>query len=188
MAVIPTGYCECGCGEKTRVPRWGSKEKGWVKGVPLRFVNGHNARKSPYEYLIDEKTDCWIWQRSVNDDGYGHLGRNGKTVGAHRVFYEEANGPIPEGLDLDHLCHSRDKSCPGGRSCLHRRCVNPDHMEPVVRAVNVQRGRNAKLTPTQVGEIRSLCREGWVQQDIADAYGIGQSHVSAIALGVKWAV
>ncbi len=46
--------------------------------------------------------------------------------GAHRVYYERVHGPIPDGLDLDHLCNQRD-------------CVNPEHMESVTRSVNCLR-------------------------------------------------
>lgn len=46
---------------------------------------------------------------------------------AHRVVWEILVGPIPEGLDLDHLCRNR-------------KCVNPDHLEPTTRQVNLRRG------------------------------------------------
>src|SRR5699024_1617461 len=45
---------------------------------------------------------------------------------AHRVSYETFAGPIPEGLDLDHLCRNRS-------------CVNPEHLEPVTRSENLRR-------------------------------------------------
>ena len=47
---------------------------------------------------------------------------------------------IPEGLVIDHLCHNRDSSCPGARACMHRRCVNPDHLEPTTIEENQRRG------------------------------------------------
>lgn len=65
---------------------------------------------------------------------------------AHRVAYEWLVGPIPVGLDLGHVCHDQDASCPGGL-CMHRRCVNPAHLRPMTRAENCANGRhNASRT------------------------------------------
>jgi len=88
---------------------------------------------------------CWPWiSTSVSQRGYGHFWLNGTTHRAHRVAYELTHGPIPEGLMPDHLCHTRDTECPGGNDCLHRRCINPAHLELVTHAENVERMR---LTP-----------------------------------------
>ena len=84
---------------------------------------------------------CWHWTGSRNESGYGKikdpLRRN--PVRAHRWAYEVFRGPIT-GF-LDHTCHGRDLNCKGGVSCLHRRCVNPDHLEPVTNRENLLRGR-----------------------------------------------
>lgn len=81
--------------------------------------------------------ECWPWLGRVNSSGYGHFA--GK--GAHRFAYELLVGPIPEGLMIDHRCHTDDPTCPGGR-CVHRRCQNPAHMEPVTKRVNTLRGES----------------------------------------------
>lgn len=79
---------------------------------------------------------CWEWSGKVNKaTGYGV--RN--DVLAHRLVYQQLVGPIPDGMELDHLCHSRDLSCRDGAECRHRRCVNPDHLEPVTHAENARR-------------------------------------------------
>jgi len=62
--------------------------------------------------------------------------RHGPPLG-----YEAANGPIPDGIYPDHLCHTNDHDCPGGTSCPHRRCVNPDHLDAVGDEENRRRGR-----------------------------------------------
>jgi hypothetical protein len=59
----------------------------------------------------------------------------------HRVLYEELVGPVPDGMQLDHLCHTRDRTCAGGITCLHRRCANLGHLEPVTRQENIRRGQ-----------------------------------------------
>lgn len=86
--------------------------------------------------------DCWPWGGSVDGSGYGRSKVAGHTVGIHRTAYVRAHGPIPPGRVVDHTCHSRDTTCRGGRTCPHRRCVNPAHMELVTGAENTLRGRN----------------------------------------------
>jgi hypothetical protein len=91
--------------------------------------------------LIDKITvttsGCWQWN-SAGDDGYAMVRWAGKAQLAHRVVYETLVGPIPDSAELDHTCHSADTECPGG-PCLHRSCVNPDHLEPVTPLVNSHR-------------------------------------------------
>lgn len=90
---------------------------------------------------------CWQWTGFITPEGYGALGYKGKrNVLAHRAVYEEFVGPIPNGLTLDHTCHTDNTACPGAFQCPHRSCVNPDHLEPVTSAVNVQRGNNTRKT------------------------------------------
>lgn len=128
------GLCECGCGELTKIAPYSWKARRWIRGQPLRFVNGHNRSRvptlNPSRYSIEDrgyKTPCWIWQGSVSGR-YGQIGIDGQTYQAHRAYYEQAKGDIPEGLVLDHLCR-------------HTTCVNPDHLEPVTQKVNVRRGK-----------------------------------------------
>ncbi|MGW5636683.1 hypothetical protein [Streptomyces sp. NPDC003832] len=84
---------------------------------------------------------CWQWTGAPDKDGYGEFWRNGRHHRAHRVSYEALVGAIPAGLEMDHLCHTRDVSC-DGTHCKHRGCVNPSHLEPVSRAENNRRNRS----------------------------------------------
>lgn len=97
---------------------------------------------------------CWPWTGGIWK-GYGYIGIDRKSERAHRVAYELEHGPIAPGLVLDHTCHN-DTGCDGGRACLHRRCVNPAHLEPVTDRANVLRGsgitaRNAAKTHCKRG-------------------------------------
>jgi len=74
-------------------------------------------------------TPCVEWEGYRNSDGYGRCRYKGKVRNAHSAAYEEVNGPVPEGLELDHLCRNRG-------------CVNPDHLEAVTHAENMKRGAN----------------------------------------------
>lgn len=79
---------------------------------------------------VDKMDACWIWKGSTTIGGYSSGCFQGKKRLMHRVFYECLKGPIPEGLQIDHLCKNI-------------RCVNPDHLEPVTPKVNSQRGRGS---------------------------------------------
>lgn len=70
---------------------------------------------------------CWHWTGALTY-GYGSFSAEQRQCRAHRFAYEVFVGPIPEGFTIDHECHNADESCPGGRGCLHRRCVNPLHL------------------------------------------------------------
>lgn len=82
---------------------------------------------------------CWTWTGAINWGGYGMVNHDGRHIGAHRAAYLLLVGPIPADKDVDHRCHNDDATCLGGPTCLHRRCVNPAHLEPVSHAENLQR-------------------------------------------------
>ncbi len=73
-------------------------------------------------------TPCWEWTAGKDKDGYGRFSlKHGVGMLAHRLAYEWAKGPIPDGLQPDHLCRNPS-------------CVNPEHLELVSVKVNVLRG------------------------------------------------
>jgi hypothetical protein len=79
---------------------------------------------------------CWLWTACTNPNGYGVIGKGARIEGmlyAHRVAWELTNGPIPDGLVIDHLCRNR-------------RCVNPTHLEVVSTQENTRRGMVASKT------------------------------------------
>ena len=89
---------------------------------------------------IGAEDECWPWVGGLTSKGYGSFAiRKDLTTLAHRIAYELVVGPVPSGLELDHLCHSRDVGCTLGPECPHRRCQNPAHLEPVPHRVNAAR-------------------------------------------------
>jgi len=90
--------------------------------------------------LEGDPGECWPWQGYVAPDGYGRFSYQGVPHLAHRIAYLLFVGPIPEGMEVDHRCHNGDDGCLGGRSCAHRACTNPAHLEPVTTQVNALRG------------------------------------------------
>lgn len=79
--------------------------------------------------------ECWLWLFSVSTSGYGQFYFSGRLHTAHRVAYELVKGPIPDGLQLDHLCRNR-------------RCCNPAHLDPVTCAENIYRSPIHKWAKT----------------------------------------
>lgn len=93
---------------------------------------------------------CWPWDGFITPQGYGQVRRN---EGAHRAAWAWDGNELPEfpDMQLDHTCHSRDLSCAGGPTCPHRRCVNPNHLEPVPAIVNARRGVLYRGSTCQAG-------------------------------------
>jgi len=84
---------------------------------------------------------CGEWRGTINDHGYGEFSFKGRNLKAHIWAYERYIGPVPPGMELDHICHTNDPSCTDGDDCPHRRCPLPYHLEPVTHAENMKRGR-----------------------------------------------
>lgn len=85
------------------------------------------------EKVEREPGGCHVWTAYVRPSGYGMFGIGRRVHYAHRVAYELFVGPIPEGLQIDHLCRNR-------------RCVNPMHLEPVTHRENGRRGKWSRKT------------------------------------------
>lgn len=93
-------------------------------------MNAEELRRFEAKYTVGDAgyvTPCWLWTGAILKAGYAYFRMHGKARLGHRVAYVHHVGPVPEGLELDHLCRVR-------------RCVNPAHLEPVTHSVNVARG------------------------------------------------
>lgn len=87
-------------------------------------------RKERFWSKVEKTETCWNWTGCVLKSGHGQTWFNGKQIYAHRYFYELLVGKIPEGLVIDHLCENK-------------RCVNPEHLEPVSDSENLIRWHRA---------------------------------------------
>ena len=85
---------------------------------------------------------CILWTGRVDDQGYGRMGPTlTGTTHAHRSAWILAYGPVPEEMTIDHTCHS-ESTCRRGSKCLHRRCINPEHLRLLTLKENIRLRRN----------------------------------------------
>jgi hypothetical protein len=108
---------------------------------------------------------CWLWTGNIEVTGYGNIFVSGSKQRLHKVHrwaHEFFVGPIPDGLEIDHTCHT--KQCPTpGHGDPHRRCVNPRHLEAVDHSTNVNRSQAPEATRAYYEEYRDAvthCSKG----------------------------
>jgi len=126
-----------GCVNASRARGWcWPHYKQWHRGEEQRPVG---YRKPPEERFWSKfkvaANGCWEWQDSLSL-GYGHIsllvdGESSRAP-AHRFSYELAYGPIPDGADIDHICHNRA-------------CVNPEHLRAASRKQNAEHRLGAQI-------------------------------------------
>lgn len=119
------------------------------------------TRIDPVEWLtsVEGADGCWLWPGGVDESNYGVTWYDGRKWRVHRLAYVLRVGSIPEGLELDHLCHTRAVErglCAGGPSCSHRPCGRWDHLEVTSHRVNSLRG----MSPMAEFARRDECDDG----------------------------
>lgn len=198
--------CQCDCGNTT-IAVTGSLISGrhqscgclrTVALVPQVALIEHKLRhplmvRFEAKYIPEPNSGCWLWLAALNTQGYGIINRGRQADGldaAHRVAWRLFRGPIPEGLHVLHRC---DVPC----------CVNPDHLflgSPKDNADDREAKRRgsappirygeahhrAKLTVTDVQEIKRRRANGETIRQLAKAFSVGSSAIYAIIIGKTW--
>jgi hypothetical protein len=175
--------CQCGCGRELPPLTRTYPNGRVVKNVAIKFLPGHNGRKLT-RYIIDANTGCWLWQLSLSIQGYGMLQLNfgrdkqtGKrrvrTMVAHKLMWETKYGPVPKGLELDHLCRNP-------------RCVNPEHLEAVTHEENMRRAKHVRLSVDLIKLCIEKREDGYTYDEIGDELGVHRTTVSKAINGVNW--
>lgn len=130
---------------------------------------------------------CWLWT-GCTASGYGMIKVCGKGQGVHRISYKLHKGPIPDGLLVCHTCDVRN-------------CVNPEHLFIGTPQENTQdmvnkhrqntpRGESsggAKLTESDVKEIRRLRENGHSLKSLAKQFGVTHPNIHYICTKHTWA-
>lgn len=107
------------------------------------------------KFQPEPTTGCWLWTGAKTPNGYGQFHLGDRLVTAHRASFEHHVGPVPDGLELDHV---------RARGCATRACVNPDHLEVVTRRENILRGDAAARRRATT---KAVCSRG---HDRTDSY------------------
>lgn len=165
----PSGLCQCGCGGVTPISKVSRTSKGHVNGEHVRFIVGHNQQKGQKWRVLPN--GCWAWFGALDTAGYGTMTVEGSTRAAHRYYFEQTHGLIPEGHQLHHTCRNR---------C----CVNPDHLE--VLAPTEHRRRHSKLDMGKAREIRRRCAAGESKRGLGRAFGVDARTIKDVVDGRTW--
>lgn len=126
--------------------------RGWCSTHYQREVKKGLTRPTEADRFwakVDKTDGCWLWIGTIAPNGYGQfrLASRGPLVYAHRYAYEVCVGPIPDGLELDHVRE---------RGCEHTNCVNPAHLEPVTGRENNRRSDSVSATNAR----KTHCKRG----------------------------
>lgn len=134
------------------------------------------------KYICDPNSGCYLWNGTLDKNGYGRFSINHKWNKAHRYSWELYNGAIPQGM---HICHRCDTPA----------CVNPGHLFLGTNADNTadktKKGRvpqgerhwSARLSEADITNIRADKRN---HREIAHSYGVSKSHIQRIKNGSAW--
>lgn len=113
------------------------KSSGRLRVEKPRYMSPGEA----LEGRTERRGDCLIWTGTKNQKGYGRLRVGWNLESAHRVAFELAHGPIPDGAEVDHVC-------------FNRACVEPAHLRLADRSTNSQYRRGAQ--PNSKSGIRNV--------------------------------
>lgn len=167
--IVGPGLCACGCG----------------KPALKAFAHGHSRHNGPIEFWRRIPSHlgpdvCWPWPGPFDHAGYGAW----SSDKVHRLMYEHANGPVPEGHGVLHHCDNPP-------------CCNPACLFTGTQQANtadmVSKGREsrpaAKIAPADAAAIRQrYASEAITQRALAREYGLAQSQVSRIVNRKRWKV
>ena len=145
-----------------------ARTRGWCKqhyltwwrrgGNPGVWRENMLSPEQQFWRKVDKSEECWIWTGYRDGRGYGSFRTAGHTL-AHRFAYELLIGPIPLGMELDHLCRTPA-------------CVNPSHLQPVTHAENVRRGMAGKLNNWQAR--KTHCSKGHPFDEVNTYWYLGK--------------
>jgi len=179
-------YCTVpGCDKKHRARGFCNTHYENKRLAGVLVVSDHLTRTPEERFWakVDKSGDCWTWTGGKNFSGYGHFVYGGTTVKAHRFVYELEVGPIPDGLEIRHLCNNG-----------HLGCVTPSHMVPGTRSENridlTHAGTNKyqKLSVVQVLAARyAIATTPATYRDMATVFGVKQTTLYDAVTGRSFA-
>lgn len=186
--------CLCDCGEK-KILKTGNVTLGITKSCGcLRSIYREDYDEDMKEKLLNSvdimPNGCWIWNKALHRQGYGHFPYKRKLMLAHRLSWILFKGKISEEILV---CHN----CPGGDNPS---CCNPDHLflgtdrdnsiDAFKKGLIIRKKGSAhyfsKLTEKDIKKIRELKKLNFTHQSIGEKFGIAKSTVTGILNGRSW--
>lgn len=133
---MPKRICSVdGCQTASRARGWCIKHYDrWRAHGTTDLVRPHRVpgdTRIRFWAKVTKTEYCWNWNTVTASSDYGKIRHDGKDVKVHRLSYEWAKGTIPEGMDVDHVCHNKA-------------CVNPDHLRLVTNKQNHENRKGAQ--------------------------------------------
>lgn len=107
------------------------------------------------------ETSCQLWFGAITKQGYGKISIDGRSKLAHRYAWEESRGPIPDGMFVDHMCHTPP-------------CVNPDHLRLATNSQNLQ-NRSGAARGSKSG-IRGVSWDSRERKWVVQVHADGKNH------------
>lgn len=135
-------FCECGCGQRTPLSPRNDPRGRYCKGEPLRYIRGHQSRRSAPQYRVD-KNGCWVWLWTAEAKGYGQVRRGPRMTQAHKAYWEDQHGPVPTGMELHHTCQNKS-------------CVNPTHLELLTPDEHAQKSWTPRRRQEQAVRMKAI--------------------------------
>ncbi|WP_427017839.1 HNH endonuclease signature motif containing protein [Pseudarthrobacter sp. P1] len=171
MSIIESRPCGCGCGSEAPAAKRTNARLGHTKGIPLRFVSGHNKRGTTNlnRYVV-APNGCWNWTGPLNEKGYGKVQIDGHSTPAHRAIWEASHWTLDPKIHVDH-------------KCLNTQCVNPAHM----RIATALENNESKRVPLKVDRetARLIKMAEGTHAAIAARFGISRQYVAGIKHGTR---
>lgn len=164
-------------------PRAGTA-KPKIRTKPKKHHKNWQETIDYFNYIIIDKSDCWVTNLKKDTSGYVTIGLLGNRIKAHRFSYIIHKGEIPDGKLIRHLCHNRE-------------CVNPDHLEigttqdnsndmvNAGRSLIGSKNKSAKLTEKDILVILELLKTKKVIE-IAKMYNVGRGTIGQIKNKKRW--
>jgi len=138
------------------------------------------------QIIVDERTNCWVWQLALVTQGYGQVSIKHKSYRAHRIAYELFYKESTQGKLVCHICDNPP-------------CINPEHLflgtakENTQDMVKKQRHNHgerhhfAKLTKQAVLDMRKRHKQGNITiAQLASEYGVSPSSARKAIVGLMW--
>jgi hypothetical protein len=94
--------------------------------------------------IVDEDTNCWLWQGAISGNNYGIMRADGIASSVHRLSWEAHNGLIPVGLSVLHKCDNK-------------KCINPDHL---YLGTHLDNSRDTTERKQSFNATRTVCKRG----------------------------